>query len=68
MNFSSINLKEKVRDVDFTNPTINRLAHYSNILEEKDGFIKDNAIRDFSLLNSSNKIQIIDPFDSQIFL
>ena len=68
MSFHITKLEEKVRDIDFTNPTINRLAHYSNILSEQVEFIKDNGVKDFSLLDSSSKIQEIDPFSNGNFL
>lgn len=68
MSFHNTKLKEKVRDIDFTNQTINRLAHYSNILTEQLDFIKDNGVKDFSLFDSSNKTQAIDPFSNQTFL
>jgi len=68
MSFNNTKLKEKVRDIDFTNPTINRLVHYSNLLSEQIDFIKDNGVKDFSLFNSSNKIQTINPFNNETFL
>jgi len=67
MSFNN-KLKEKVRDIDFTNPTINRLVQYSNLLSEQIDFIKDNGVKDFSLFNSSNKIQTINPFNNETFL
>ena len=68
MEFYHTNLEEKVRDIDFTNPTINRLVYYANLLSEQCEFIKDNGVRDLALLNSSKEIQTIDPFHNQIFL
>lgn len=68
MNFHGTNLEEKVRDIDFTNPTINRMAHYTNILSEQCEIVKDNGVKDFSLFTSSDKIKAIDPFSNQIFL
>lgn len=68
MSLNTTKLKEKVRDIDFTNPTINRLVHYSNLLLEQSDFIKDNGVKDFSLFDSSNKTQTINPFINETFL
>lgn len=68
MSIHSKKVEEKVRDIDFTNPTINRIFNYSNILNDQSEFLKDNGVTDFSLIDSLNGIQIIDPFNSQTFL
>ncbi len=65
-NYNS--LDEKIRDIDFTNPAINRLVHYSNILLEQIQYLKDNGVKDFSLINDTNKIHGITPFDKEPFL
>lgn len=68
MNIHSRKAEEKVRDIDFTNPAINRIFNYSNILNDQCEFLKDNGVTDFSLIDSLDGIQIIDPFNSQNFL
>lgn len=68
MGLYSTNIEERVRDVELTNPTINRLTHYFNILSEEIEFLQDNGIKDFFLLNSSNKIQMIKPFHNKTSL
>jgi len=68
MNIQNIKKEEKVRDIDFTNPTINRIVHYSNLFSEKSEFFKDNGVTDFLQIDSSNGFQIMDPFNNEIFL
>lgn len=58
----------KVRDMEFCNSTINRVDHYSNILSEQSKFITDNGIKDFSLINSSKKIQTISDCGNESFI
>lgn len=47
------------RSKEFCNSTVNRLTHYSNILAEQSEFINDNGIKDFSLVDSSKKVQMM---------
>lgn len=68
MGFHNTKLREKVRDIDFTNHAINRFAHYSNFLSGQIDVIKDNGVKDFSLFISSRKVQTIDPYNNQTFL
>lgn len=68
MNIQNKKRDEKVRDIDFTNPSINRIIHYSNLLNEKSEFFKDNGVTDFSQINSAEGFQIIDSFSNEIFL
>lgn len=68
MNIQSKKKEEKVRDVDFTNPTINRIVHYTNLLNEKNDFFKDNGITDFSQIESCKEIKLTNSYNSEIFL
>lgn len=55
--------EERIRNVDYTNQTINRLISYSNILTTGCSYLKDNGVTDFSLIdyiNDSDKIRLID--------
>lgn len=68
MNIQSKKREEKVRDIDFTNPAINRIIHYSNLLNDSSDFFRDNGVTDFSQINSANGFQIIDPLNNEVFL
>ena len=68
MNIQNKKKEEKVRDVDFTNPTINRIVHYSNLLNEKSDFFKDNGITYFSQIESCKEIKLTSSYNSEIFL
>lgn len=68
MNIQSKKKEEKVRDIDLTNPTINRIVHYSNLLNDKTEFFKDNGVTDFSQIESAFGFQSIDQFNNEIFL
>lgn len=60
--------EEKVRDISFTNLSVNRIIHYTNILCEDDDFFKDNGISDFSIINNSNEIKFINASSNDIYL
>lgn len=68
MNIQSKKREEKVRDIEFTNPTISRIICYSNLLNDKSDFFKDNGVTDFSQINSSIGLQTIDPLSNEVFL
>ena len=68
MNIQNKKKEEKVRDIDFTNPAINRIVHYTNLLNDKSEFFQDNGVTDFLQIDSSNGFQIIDSFNNEIFL
>lgn len=68
MNIQNKKKEEKVRDMEFTNPTINRMIYYSNLLNEKSEFFKDNGVIDFSQIETAKGFQIIDPFNIEMFL
>lgn len=68
MNIQNKKKEEKVRDFEFTNPTINRIVHYTNLLNETDDFLRDNGVTDFSQITSSKGIQIINSSNSEILL
>lgn len=68
MNIKNKRKEEKIRNIDYTNQTINRIVHYSNLLNETDNFFKDNGVSDFSQINSSKGLQIINPTNSEILL
>lgn len=55
--------EERIRYVDYTNRTINRLVSYSNILTEGYIYLKDNGVTEFSMIdyvNDSDKSKLID--------
>jgi len=68
MNIQNKKRNENVRDIDFINPSINRIIHYSNLLNERSEFFKDNGVTDFSQINSAKGFQIVDSFNNEIFL
>ncbi len=68
MNIQNKKREEKVRDIDFTNPAINRTIHYSNILNDRDNFFKDNGVTDFSQIESSNGFHSINKLSNEIFI
>lgn len=68
MGLYHTNLEERVSDVDLTNSAINRITHCYNIASEEISIIKDNGIRDFYIIDSSSKTQIMKPFNNDLFL
>ncbi len=50
-------IEEKVRDVDYTNPSINRLTIYSNLLMEGNQTFRDNAVTDLAFIDCVNGIK-----------
>lgn len=68
MNIQKRIKEEKVRNVDFTNQTINRFVCYSNILNGGCDFLKDNGINDFYLLNYIDDSDNTKLFDNESFL
>ena len=60
--------EEKVRDISFTNSSVNRIIHYANILCDDNGFFKDNEVSDFSIIDNSNKARFINTSNNDIYI
>lgn len=61
-------LEEKVRDINFTSSSIERIIHYSNIYCDCQHYFKDNVISDLSIINSVNKTRFVDTSNNEIYL
>ena len=60
MNIRKKIKEERIRYINFSNQTTNKLIVYSNILSEGCIYLKDNGINKLTQNNNTEKIKLID--------
>ena len=68
MDIKSKRFEEKIRDIDFTNQSINRYVAYSNILTTGCEYLKDNGVTSFFLIDYINDTDSAKLIDKESFI